>query len=130
MVQKWSTFGNDSNIILHNISLSKTDFCKALPFSGDNLTTGGWIAEQYVAYARIMNILMKDYDQYVNENSLGYTEMIVLTQSCHSLVAHLMTNETIKTSKIKELIKVFLGTCHYYEKAVGNDQHEPFWFRK
>ena len=57
---------------------------------------------------------MKDYDQYVNENSLGYTEMIVLTQSCHSLVAHLMTNETIKTSKIKELIKVFLGTCHYY----------------
>ena len=128
--KKWSMFGNDSNITLHNISVSKTDFCKALPFSGDNMTTGGWIAEQYVAYARIMNILMKDYDKYVDENSLGYTEMIVLTQSCHSLVAHLMTNESIKISKIKELIKIFLGTCHYYEEAVGNDQHEPFWFRK
>lgn len=128
--KKWSTFSKDSNIILNNVLSSKTNFCKALPFSGDNLTTGGWIAEQYVAFARIMNILMKDYDNYINETSLGYTEMIVLTQSCHSLVAHLMTNEQIPTSKIRDLIKVFLGTCHYYKEAVGNTQADPFWFHK
>ena len=128
--KKWSMFGNDSNVILQNVSSSRTNFCKALPFSGENLTTGGWIAEQYVAYARIMIVLMKDYDKYVNENSLGYTEMIVLIQSCHSMVAHLMSNEYIYTSKITELIKFFLGTCHYYEKTVGSLQQDPIWYRK
>ena len=58
--KKWSSFGNNSNIYLNSVSSAKASFCQALPFSGDNYTTGGWIVEQYIAYARIMIVLMKN----------------------------------------------------------------------
>ena len=128
--KKWSSFANDSNIFLNSVSSVRSSFCKALPFSGENYTTGGWIAEQYIAYARIMVVLMNNFDKYIDEKSLGYTEMIVLIQSSHTLVAHLMSKDEIETSKIRELIKFFLGTCHYYEKKIGYAQNYPIWYRK
>ena len=97
--KKWSSFGNNSNIFLNCVLSAKASFCKALPFSGDNHTTGGWIAEQYIAYARIMIVLMNNYDQFIDEKSLEYTEMIVLNQSCYTLVAHLMTKDKIDVSE-------------------------------
>ena len=54
-----------------------------------------------------MIVLMNNYDKYIDKKSLGYTELIVLTQSSHTLVAHLMTEDKISVSKIRELIKKF-----------------------
>ena len=54
----WSVFGRHCNAIMDDIFSVQIAFCKIESFNGGHeFTTGGWIAETYLGFARVSSVL-------------------------------------------------------------------------
>jgi len=129
---KWSTFGSISNNILADISHLKISYCRAEQFtSGNEFKTGGWIAETYLGYSRLMIILINQTDKILTTPLRGYNELVVLVQVLYALICRLMQHNSNNLDQIDDYIKLFLSVCHVYETKIGFDDNSyPFWYRK
>ena len=130
---KWSQYGNIANSILEDVNNLKCLYNRCEPFTGGKeFKTGGWLAETYLGYSRLIVILFGNAENIIDHSVLGYNEMIVIVQSLHSLISHLMQHRSAQdTNILNDYIKLFLASCHCYETSVGlGNQTNPFWFRK
>lgn len=129
---KWSAFGGYSNNILADIQQLKLAYCRVEPFtSGKEYKTGGWIAETYLGYSRLMIILINQTDKMVTTSLRGYNELVVVIQVLYALISRLMQHNTSHVEQIDDYIKLFLSVCHFYETKVGLEENSfPFWYRK
>ena len=130
---KWSHYGSIANPILGDVNQLKCSYNRCEAFtSGKEYKTGGWLAETYLGYSRLIVILFGHVETIVDESVLGYNEMIMIVQSLHSLISCLMQHCTIQDiDTLNNYVKLFLASCHYYEASVGfGTQTAPFWYRK
>ena len=129
---KWATFGFYSNSILTEVNQLKVSYCRAEPFtSGKEFKTGGWIAETYLGYSRLMIVLLNQSDRVITSNTLGYNELVLVIQTLYALISRLMQHDANHSDAIDDYVKLFLSVCHYYQKKVGFGENSyPFWYRK
>ena len=129
---KWTAFGKYANPILKQIFALHCDFCRTEPFSGGNeYTTGGWLAETYLGYSRIMPILFCQIDQMIDNNIRGYEEIQALVQILNALLSRLMTHDYVCLDDISDHIKMFLSVCHIFETYTYTQQDQvPVWYSK
>ena len=129
---KWSTFGGYSNNILADINQLKVAYCRAEPFtSGNEYKTGGWIAETYLGYSRLMIILINQTDKMIISSLLGYNELVVVIQVLYALISRLMQHDGNHIEQIDDYVKLFLSVCHFFEVKVGFEENiYPFCYRK
>lgn len=63
---KWATFGFHSNSILTEVNQLKVFYCRAEPFTSEKeFQTGGWKAETYLGYSRLMIVLLNQSDKLI-----------------------------------------------------------------
>ena len=129
---KWSMFGSYSNNILADINQLKVAYCRAEPFtSGNEYKTGGWIAETFLGYSRLMIILINQTDKMITSTLLGYDELVLVIQVLYALISRLMQHDGNHTEQIDDYVKLFLSVCHFYEEKIGFEENSyPFWYRK
>ena len=135
--KKWSAFARLTNDILNDVSSLNLNYCSTDLFNNEeDFKTGGWLAENYVAFSRIMLIILGHFEEYIEPNELGFYELQVMFQTLFALLSRLMSNKIFDNKTIDNYIKLFLGTCHYYEKDVGFEINRkgnkccPFWYSK
>ena len=107
-------------------------FCRAEPFTaGKDFKTGGWTAETYLGYLRLMPIMLNASNKIKTDNLLGYNELTIVIQTLYALISRLMQHDFDNSDQIDDYVKLFLSVCHYYENKIGfDDDREPFWYRK
>ena len=135
--KKWSKFARIINDILIDVSAMNLEYCTADSFSNeDDFKTGGWLAENYLAFSRVMVVVIGHLDELIHPDELGFIELQAIFQSLFALLSRLMSNSTLDTKSIDDYIKLFLSICHFYEKDIGFDHHRngevafPFWYKK
>lgn len=135
--KKWTKFGRLINEILSDISSMHIGYCAVDTFSNeDDLKTGGWLAENYLGFSRVMVIIIGHLDEFIDPNELGFNEIQSMFQTLLSLLSILMTVEEYDSSIIDNHIKLFLSVCHFYEKDIGFEKNKngqsvfPFWYSK
>ena len=129
---KWHSYGTFGNTILADVNQLKLGYCRAEPFTaGKDFKTGGWIAETYLGYSRLMLILLNKSNKIDTESLLGYNELVLVVQTLLALLSRLMQHESDNIDEIDDYVKLFLAVCHYYENKIGfDDNSDPFWFKK
>ena len=129
---KWNCYGTFSNTILADINQLKIGYCRAEPFTaGKDFKTGGWIAETYLGYSRLMPIMLNKSNKIKTDNLLGYNELTIVIQTLYALISRLMQHDFNNSDQIDDYVKLFLSVCHYYENKIGfEEDREPFWYRK
>lgn len=135
--KKWSKFARLMNEILIDVSSMNLDFCAADSFSNEeDFKTGGWLAETYLAFSRVMIIIIGHLDEFINPNELGFLEIQTMFQVLFTLLSHLMSTSMFDIQTIDDYIKLFLSICHFYEKDIGFETLKngsmafPFWYSK
>ena len=126
----WSKYGRQCNLLMNDISKNQIDFCKIECFNGGNeFTTGGWIAETYLAYARISSVLSSHISEILPPSSLGLNEFQCMIQSMFCLISRLMTNIDVPLEEIKNYTKLFLSCCSIYYSVLyeSSSNKNPFW---
>ena len=135
--KKWNKFAKITNQYLEHVHYMRLEYCKCEMFTNeDDYKPGGWLAETYLGFSRIIVILIIRMDDYVEKNALAFKHIKLLICSMSALLSRLMTNDPIPVETIDEYIKLFLGICHYFEGTIGyptNNQgikSSPFWYNK
>ena len=115
--KKWSKFARLMNEILIDVSSMNLDFCAADSFSNEeDFKTGGWLAETYLAFSRVMIIIIGHLDEFINPNELGFLEIQTMFQVLFTLLSHLMSTSMFDIQTIDDYIKLFLSICHFLSK--------------
>ena len=127
----WSSFGKESNIVMDNISNLHCEFCRIESFNGgEQYTTGGWIAETFLGYARLSCILpIKTILYLKSENKLAIKEYQIMIQAMYALIARLMSS-ACTSLEINEYTKLFLSSCDHFDTLFyesNKETHKPFW---
>ena len=87
--------------------------------------TGGWVAENYLAYSRLLPVWYVNLD-ILCEGKRDAIGVKCLIQAAYTSLCHLMTNMTIKPSVIDDYIKVFLSCVHALSP---NTTKIPWWYK-
>ena len=109
------------------------DYCKVEQFTnGKEYKTGGWLAETYLGYARLLVILCNNIEDIIDPiHTPGFYEYQATLQCALALISRLMQHDVDHYDNLDNYIKLFLSTFHYYEVAVGfGDKKEPTWHSK
>lgn len=135
--KKWSKLAKLINEMIEDVASLRLGFCKCEPLTNhDDFKGGGWLAETYLGYSRILVIISGYIDDILPGDTVGITEIKAFHQCLFSLLSHLMTNASIDVEIISNQIKLFLSVTHYYEKAIGfptnasNDKLLPVWYSR
>ena len=78
--RKWTKFATLTNKLLEVVKSLRLGFCKCETFTNDDdFKTGGWSAESYLGFSRIMVIIMIHVDEHIESNVLGvhYIKMVI-----------------------------------------------------
>ena len=70
--KKWTKYARLINDILNDVSCINVEYCDVDSFSNeDDFKTGGWLAENYVGFSRIMVVIIGHFDNYIEPQELG-----------------------------------------------------------
>ena len=134
---KYKTFGDNVNNTLSQIHSVGVDWCRMEKLMrGRTYTTGGWQAEQYIAFARCMLVIYACIRDIVGDDELGIDEHEIMIQSLICFVSRLMHDNETDTSELMEYLKLFLSSCDMFEHVVFNmkdkdmKDKDPFWYKK
>ena len=132
--KQWSKFCEIVNPLLIDIESLKLDYCRSEIFWGTttDYKPTGWIAENYLAYARINLVLLGYIDDIKISLPKALIEFKQMIHSSFVLVANLMSRfDKVDYEEISDLIKIFLSTCNHFDHEFGySEPNEPFWYRK
>ena len=93
----FATGVNQLLLFIHDIKL---DWCKMKTFHTDSYTTGGWIAESYLAYAKFLPVIYAQilHRRHAQPDIEALTAMAVLVHSAHTMISHLMSSTDTDTA--------------------------------
>ena len=135
--KKWAKFGKMMNELIDDVASLHVGYCKCEPLTNqDDFKGGGWLAETYLGYSRIMVIMTNYLDMFLTPDTVGINEIKLVIQTLYSLLSHLMTNDTTSIDIISNHVKLFLATIHYYEQCIGfpTDSSDkkvfPIWYNR
>ena len=107
------------NEILEDIETLHLSYCMADGLTNsDDMKTGGWLAETYLAFSRIMIVFIGHISEYIHHDELGILELQLMFQSLYALLSRLMSDDINIQSNIDDYIKIFLSICHFYEEDI------------
>ena len=131
-ISKWRHFGRISEDFLYSIQMNQLAFCRIDSFSGDQYTTGGWIAENYLAFSRLICIIFSEVRNICRNEVRGIDEYDCMIQSFSGMVSRLMTKKCVCIDELEDYIKLFLSSCSRFatETNVGATSDIPFWYSK
>ena len=122
---------NDS---LHDIKALQCKFCRTETLkTGSEYTIGGWIAENYLGFTRIMSNVLGYTRKYI---PLEFTQEIdsyeFMIQTCLAFVCRVMTNASVTIEEIDDYIKLFLSAVHNFERLtyVAERKRPYVWYSK
>ena len=79
--KKWTKFAKLCNEFLEDIESLHLSYCVADGFTNyEDMKTGGWLAETYLAFSRIMIVLIGHIDEYIHHDELGLLELKLMFQ--------------------------------------------------
>ena len=127
----WSQFGRHSNELMDDVSSVHIDFCKVESFNGGTeYTTGGWIAETYIGFARLSSVLFSYVSETLPPSTLALNEFQCMVQSLSCLISRLMTSVFVTSDEINNYVKMFLSCCRIYHNVFYDNNEStknPFW---
>ena len=122
---------NDS---LHDIKALQCKFCRTETLkTGSEYTIGGWIAENYLGFTRIMSNVLGYTRKYI---PLEFTQEIdsyeFMIQTCLAFVYRVMTNASVTIEEIDDYKKLFLSAVHNFERLtyVAERKRPYVWYSK
>jgi len=132
--KKNSSFAQNVSPLMQKIKAIQCEFCKLETFNGNDKTTlGGWIAENYLGFSRVMICILSQACKLLSEvnGMMGLIEFEFCIQACFCFIARLMTKNHVSTQEIDDYIKLFLTSLHYLESVSGIRENKQFiWYDK
>ena len=135
--KKWNKLVTVANHYLDEVHYLCLDYCKCEAFTNDeDYKPGGWLAETYLGFSRIMVIIVIQIDTFIDGDTVGIQHIKLLIASMFAMLSRLMTTDNVAIDIIEHHIKLFLSICHYFEGEIGyptnNDGIKlfPFWFNR
>ena len=123
--RKFETFVDVVNPTLHQISLLRLDWCKVEMLTSNEFGTGGWLADMYLGYARLLPVLYCYISKIYDHQSIDTIPIFRLIIAAYSCVCHLMTMVPVESSMIDDYVKILLS-CWY---EINSDLKNPFWYQ-
>ena len=125
--QIFSKFCDKSIDYMSNIKDMHLDWCKMEPFiyGKTGVGTGGWVAEQYVEYSRLLLVIYSHVEVLEDHNKIDVTPLRCFVQSAFLCVCYLMASIDVDTSYIDAHVKIFLRCSHKF----SDDKTHPWWKR-
>ena len=124
----WTKFGKEANQTMDDLFSLRCDFCKMERFNGDSeFTTGGWISETYLAFSRIICIILVPITQSLPKNTLALESFQRMILTLNAMVCRLMSSYS-SIDDIEDHIKIFLSCCVRFHTSFYHDpQKNVFW---
>ena len=125
----WTKFGKRANQTMEILCSLRCDFCKVEKFNGDSeFTTGGWIAETYLAFSRIICIILVPIIQTLPKNTLALESFEQMIHSLNAMMCRLMASSS-SVHDIQDHIKIFLSCCVHFHTSFYHDPSDKnvFW---
>ena len=129
----WTKYCEHINPLLDDINSLRLEFCNIEPFwqSKTEYKATGWIAENYLGYARIVIVLLCHIENVIPHEKKAFLEFKCMLQTSFVLITHLMTRESVDIKNIENLVKIFLSSCQSFDIAFGySETNIPFWYKK
>ena len=128
----YKAFGDHVNptlIQMHDLGI---DWLRIERFMrGRNYTLGGWQAEQFVAFSRIICVIYGTIQDIVRDDELGLNEHECMIQALWCMIMRLMTNTNDHELLVINYVKIFLSACDMFErKAYLMNDDDAMWFSK
>ena len=109
-----------------HISRLNLSWCKIERFTSKKKMTGGWLAEHYLGYSRLLLYWYQHIPTLCAEKLVDPIPVERLIQASYSCLCRLMTKNPQPTNVIDDYIKVFLSCVD----EVSEDKQNPWWWRK
>ena len=125
-------FARKANDLIEPIRDLKLDWCKFELFHSDKFSTGGWVAESYLAYARFLPFIYANTtEDFLNKrNTPGSNECSILIHSAHIMISHLMSSTKEHGDGIDDYVKLFLSACNAFCNVTQKESVSGFWSGK
>ena len=82
---------------------------------GRTNTSGGWQAEQYLAFARCSLIVFSSIRDIVGNREVGINEHEFMSQALLCFLSRLMHDDDVESDEQMHYIKCFLRACDLFE---------------
>jgi hypothetical protein len=132
-VMKGQQFGRTINPFLLKVKHLQCGFCKMESFGGGSksseYTTGGWVSESYLAYARLLP-LVGFTAEVMMAGQRGYTAYRCLINSAYVMIAQLMQEVSCDSLFLDNVIKLFLTSVDKFENEVWDNVANCCWYIK
>ena len=127
--KKFCLYINGSLTKLHILGL---DWCRMEPLvKGRTYTSGGWQAEQFLAFARCSLIVFSAIRDIVGNREVGINEHEFMSQTLLCFLSRLMHDDATKSDEQMHYIKCFLSACDLFEHvAYQMNGSNPIWHAK
>ena len=129
---QYKDFGDYANSTLSELHDTGLDWCRMEKFmSGRLYSTGGWQAEQYVAFARCMIIVYSSIRDIVGNDEVGIDEHECMMQALLCMISRFMTGKDVCHMILLDYVKCFLSACDRFENtAFTLEKVDPMWCNK
>ena len=130
-----TAFGNKVDQFHIQIKQLQLSFCKLEVFkSGQEVSTSGWRAENYLAYARIM-MFSFSFVRGLIPNQNDYKHEIdsfeLLHHTCLCMISRLMTPNSVPKKEVDDYIKIFLSILDIGERLIFTESaSDMFWYQR
>lgn len=105
------------------IARLRLNWCKLDTFTGSTSGTGGWVAESFLGFYRLLPLWYGHIDTICDTTRINIKPLLCLVQSAYACVSHLMTMAVVSPELIDRYVKVFLSSCH----ELSLDEKQPSW---
>ena len=103
----------------------RLDWCNMEKFTSTGKLTGGWVAENYLAFSRLYTHLYSLIDYLLHIPKKKLLPLICFIQSVFNVVSRLMSTNPISPNEIDAYIKIFLSCSN----IISSEKEEPWWFK-
>lgn len=117
--EKGENFNQYANMILSEISKLGLSYCKV-----KNLPKAAWVAENSLAFMRLMSYL---FGSYLSQHPLGSSpkdkevtmHIMCMLNAFQRLVSLLMSKKSVSKVTIDNSMRLFMASAHYLNKVYG-----------
>ena len=129
---QFRAFARAANDTIQSLRDLKLDWCKIELFHSDKYSTGGWVAESYLAYARFLPFIYANImeESLIKGDIPGSNQCAILIHSAHTMISHLMSSTKVNGDGIDDYVKLFLSACSEFCQAIQDESICGFWSGK
>ena len=129
---QYKAFGDFVNVSMFHIQQLNLDWCRIEKFmKGRSYTLGGWQAEQFIAFTRVIIVICGAVCDVVGDSEVGIDEFECMIQTLLCLTSCLISNVHIDRNTFLAYIKLFLSACDLFENKVYiMHNNDAMWYSK